>query len=327
MRSAIAKHTRRPAALHLLVVLTMTLVGSRAQAQEAKPASIQSPRHAAIVLAPGVLTTISPERLYGETVSTLDIAELRTADLQHTPNFTPESRTLYEMAAQVKFRRKIWALEFSFKPLRMIYVDVPQPTGRMQRKLIWYLVYNVRNLGEELAPNKKEDGSYEVVKSSEEIRFIPHLTLISHEFDKSYADRIIPAALEPIRRREAPHVRLLTSVEMAETPIPVSAGRDSQPVWGVAMWEDVDPQIDFFSVLVEGLTNALQIADDPKVDRQPGDLPGKGRSFRRKTLQLNFWRPGDTVDETEEEIRFGLPDNQAELYGVEPGVDYTWIYR
>jgi len=197
----------------------------------------------------------------------------------------------------------------------------------MQRKLIWYLVYNVRNLGEELTPTKKEDRSYEITKSSEEIRFIPHLTLVSHELDKSYADRIIPAALEPIRRREVPHVRLLTSVEMAETPIPVSAGRDSRPVWGVAMWEDIDPQIDFFSVMVEGLTNALQITDNPKVERQPGDLPGKGRSFKRKTLQLNFWRPGDTIEETEEEIRFGLPDNQAELYGVEPGVDYTWIYR
>ena len=30
--------------------------------------------------------------------------------------------------------------------------------------------------------------------------------------------------------------------------------------------------------------------------------PGTGRKFTVKTLQLNFWRPGDTVEENEEEI-------------------------
>ncbi len=37
----------------------------------------------------------------------------------------------------------------------------------------------------------------------------------------------------------------------------------------------------------------------------------------RKTLKLNFWRPGDQYFENEEEIRYGIPGR----------VDYEWIYR
>ena len=303
------QHPKQPTCF-LATLATALLVVAAAHAQEGQ-------------LAPGVITTISPERLYGETVSTHDVIELRTPDLKHSPHYTPESHTLYEMAGDTNFRRKIWALEFNFKPLRMLQVDIPQPTGRMQRKLVWYLVYNVRNLGQELVPTEKEDGTFEIRTTAEELRFIPHLVLESHEFGKSYLDRIIPVALGPIQRREAPHVSLLTSVEMAETPIPVSAGRDSRPVWGVAMWEDVDPRIDFLSIYIDGLTNAYQAEDDPQVKHQPG----KGRRIKRKTLQLNFWRPGDTVDESEEEIRFGTPAGREAIYGVKPGVDYTWVYR
>ena len=49
--------------------------------------------------------------------------------------------------------------------------------------------------------------------------------------------------------------------------------------------EDVDPNIDFVSVYIKGLTNAFRLGrstDDPS---------------KLKTLQLNFWRPGDTVAE------------------------------
>ncbi len=311
------QHLKQPTCLAIVAATLLSVAAAHAQEGQLAPGPF----------APGVVTTISPERLYGETVSTHDVVELRTPDLKHSPHYTPESRTLYAMAGGTKFHRKIWALEFNFKPLRMLQVDIPQPTGHMQRKLVWYLVYNVRNLGEELVPAEKEDGTFEVRTTAEELQFIPHLVLESHEFGKVYLDRIIPAALGPIQRREAPHVPLLTSVEMAETPIRVSAGRDSRPVWGVAMWEDVDPRIDFLSIYVDGLTNAYRAEDDPQVKHQRGDPPGKGRRIKRKTLQLNFWRPGDTVDESEEEIRFSTPAGREAIYGVKPGVDYTWVYR
>ena len=99
---------------------------------------------------------------------------------------------------------------------------------------------------------------------------------------------------------------LLNSVEMAEQPIPVSDGRIDRGVWGVATWADIDPRIDFFSVYVGGLTNAYRW-EDPAGAYKPGDPPGKGRQFARKTLQLNFWRPGDEILQDEREIRFGVP--------------------
>ena len=100
--------------------------------------------------------------------------------------------------------------------------------------------------------------------------------------------------MEPIQQRELPRGELLNSVEMAKQDLHVEAGRTQRGVWGVAMWEDVDPQIDFFSVYVGGLTNAYQWTDPPGAFKL-GDRPGKGRKFTRKTLQLNFWRPGDDI--------------------------------
>jgi hypothetical protein len=238
------------------------------------------------------------------------------------------------MADDVKIRRDIWCLEFSFKPLRMIEIDVPQPSGGTERKLVWYLVYRVRNTGRVLQPVAGDDGVYtsELAKNGP-IRFLPQFVLESQDRLASgeptqiaYLDRVIPAAAAAIARRESPGAPLLNSVEMAEQPIPVSGERIGRGVWGVATWTDVDPRIDFFSVYVGGLTNAYRWEDVAGAYRL-GDFPGKGRQFARKTLQLNFWRPGDELLQSERELRYGVPLNQADLYGVPPGVAHRWVYR
>jgi hypothetical protein len=254
--------------------------------------------------------------------------------LEWSPEFMAASRTLYGMADDVKFHRDVWSLEFSFKPLRMMYVDVPQPSGKMQRKLIWYLVYRVRNTGEALTTVEEPDGSRSPkMIQGKPVQFIPQFVLESQDvtasgerIHKAYLDRLIPAAMESIRRRETPGRVLLNSVEMSQKQIPVADARSDGGVWGVAIWEDVDPRLDFFSVYVSGLTNAYQWFNPPGAYKA-GDPPGKGRRFVRKTLQLNFWRPGDEVQEDETEIRFGVPPQKSELYGVPAGVAFQWIYR
>lgn len=285
--------------------------------------------------APGVVTTIEPELNPGETVHTHDLVEVRAnPDADWQPELLTESRTLYHQAKDVKFRNDAWGLEFSFKPLRMIYVDLPQPSGKMERKLIWYLVYSVRNTGAVLTPHQEDDGTYSAIEGEgEPVRFIPSFVLESQDRDasgaplqKAYLDRVIPLADQAIRKREARNRRLLNSAQMADELIPVSDGRADGQVWGVATWEDVDPRIDFFSVYVGGLTNAYRWADPPG-EYEPGEPPGTGRRFARKTLQLNFWRPGDEHLEDEAEVRFGVPRGMSELYGVRPGVAYRWVYR
>jgi hypothetical protein len=286
-------------------------------------------------LAPGVLTTIPPSFASEDTVSTHDVVEIRAnAALQWQPEFLTASKTLYGMADDVKFRRNIWCLEFSFKPLRMIEVDVPRPSGGAERKLVWYLVYRARNTGEVLKPVQGKDGVYTAELNKDgPLHFLPHFVLASQDRLPSgeptaieYLDRVIPAAVAAIAERERLGRPLLNSVQMAEQPIPASDERIDRGVWGVATWTDVEPRIDFFSVFVGGLTNAYRWEDAPGAYR-PGDAPGTGRHFARKTLQLNFWRPGDELFQNERELRYGVPLHQADLYGVPPGVAHRWIYR
>lgn len=293
-------------------------------------------------LAPGVLTLIPSAKEDGETYSgPLPLVEVVTGipDLDWTPNYSPKSRTLQEMAKQVVLRRVIWDLEFAFKPLRMIEVDVPQPTGKMQRKLIWYMVYRVSNRGLALSPSPTEDEYGNKTYGVEKVnfatrRFFPHFVLESKEYKKSYLDRVLPSAQKAIQQREDPGAKLHNSIEMTRVKIPLSDERIERGVWGVVTWEDIDPRLDFFSVYVRGLTNAFEFVDPPGA-YQAGQPPGSGRVFTYKTLQLNFWRPGDTVLEHEREIRFGVPvDTDPNLqthvldaFGLTERLDHLWVYR
>jgi hypothetical protein len=285
--------------------------------------------------APGVMTTIPPDFEPEETVSTHDLVEIRAnADAKWQPELMSESRTLYGMAEGVKFRRDVSCLEFSFKPLRLIHVDVAGPDGKVERKLVWYLVYSVRNTGEVMKPVEGTGGVYATAPGKGgPVRFVPHFVLESHDLtaegqpiDKSYLDQVTPAAMTAIRARETRGQTLLNSAEMAQQVLEPSDGRADNRVWGVATWTDVDPRIDFFSVFVGGLSNAYRW-DDPAGAYKPGDAPATGRTFTRKTLQLNFWRPGDEHLQDEREIRLGVARGKGDLYDVSEGVAYRWVYR
>jgi hypothetical protein len=334
----------------------------------------QQPRRS---FAPGVLTTIPPAPQAEEMFSgprPLTEVPLAIKDLKYEPKLSSSSSTVFERSQSALLRRTIWNLEFSFKPMRMMYIDVPQANARMQRQLVWYMVYRVRNLGNHLKPKglvtpesvaEDKDPNAEVLalldptvpeskelyekfkdytnevevfgQTTDKLRFFPHFVLHSTEYKKEYLDRIIPAAVGPIRNREfpgRPDQKLYNSLEISEVPIAISDERTDNGVWGVVTWTEIDPRIDYFIVYVQGLTNAYQFAD-PEGGYKPGDPPGTGRQIAKKTLQLNFWRPGDTVDPNEEEIRFGCrldpdPEDQLKIlteYGLQKPVDYVWIYR
>ncbi|MAT71809.1 MAG: hypothetical protein CMJ58_20055 [Planctomycetaceae bacterium] len=285
--------------------------------------------------APGVLTVIEPEVAREDAIQLHDMVEIRAnEDLQWEPYSTTVSRTLYEMAKDAPFVQDAWCLQLAMKPLRMIEVDVPQANGQTRRQLVWYLVYRVRNTGAGLSGEVNDAGEYVTAeKGTEPIRFVPEFVLVSQDRDgagqpirKAYLDRVVPAAIPAIARREMRGGELLSSVEMAQQQLAIEAGRSQQGEWGVATWVDVDPEIDFFSVYVAGLSNGYRW-EDPAGAYEAGDPPGKGRTFTRKTLQLNFWRPGDEYQENEREIRLGVPPGKADLYGVGEGVAYRWIYR
>ena len=312
---------------------------ARAQAAPAASAPVPATPVAASAqrpedFAPGILTIISPEMDSEDAISVHEIPEIRADEnLQWEPSSTTKSRTLYEKAKEAVFVNDVWCLELAFKPLRMIEVDVPQPSGRLQRKRIWYMVYRVRNTGAGLTGKVNPDGTFATqAKATDPVRFIPEFALVSQDRSggqrvrKAYLDRIVPAALEPIRQRELSEGELLHSAQLPQQELRVEGGRVQRGVWGVAMWEDVDPRIDFFSVYVRGLTNAYKWTVPPEAYKA-GDPPGTGRKFIYKTLQLNFWRPGDEIDQNEREIIFGVAPGRGDFYDSPEGVAYRWVYR
>ena len=290
--------------------------GQAVGAPVAAAAPAAKPKYRRIVS--GVFKTVPAEIQAEDATSVHNVVELlsNTASVDWKPKLYPNSRTLKQMATGTTFRRTVFGLEFTFKAPRMIWVDVPQPSGKMQRKLVWYLLYKVKNPGGQISTVANPDGTHEVAKVNEPVRFDPQFVLESLEYKKAYLDRLIPVAVEAIRKKEDPARRLLNSVEMSATPIPVSTEREDNSVWGVATWEDVDPRIDFFSIHVQGLSNAYKWVDPPGAYKKGGP-PGQGRVFTKKTLRLNFWRPGDEYVEDQREIRFGIPGK----------VDYEWVYR
>jgi hypothetical protein len=249
-------------------------------------------------LAPGVMRTINPDVQLEETFEWHDAVELLADD----PDLS--------FAKNASFRRDIWHLDFQCKPLRTIYVEVPQPGGLMARKQIRYLIYSVTNNGKALHPVAAEDGTFKTESVDLPVRFIPKFTLECPEYHDAYPDRVIPIAVDAIRQREDPNRQFYNSVEMCRE-IPVG-----KTVWGVATWEDVDPRIVRFSIYVQGLTNAYRWEDTEGVYKKGSPL-GAGRRLLRKTLKLNYWRPGEEPTLQETEIPLGQPD--------EP--DYEWIWR
>ncbi|MGH7226794.1 MAG: hypothetical protein ACRELF_26565 [Gemmataceae bacterium] len=182
---------------------------------------------------------------------------------------------------------KVWVLDFKFKDPRLIKVNVP---GRGQ-KVCWYLWYQVIN------------------KTSQPHTLIPDFELVTTDRNTVHHDQILPKVQDAVQQLEDPtdYLKIKNSVTMAAEPIPPSK-KDAEPiaVTGVAIWDDVDSDANYYSIFVSGLSNGWAVTDDP-------DKPGEKTIVRRKTLQLNFRRLGDRFFQKSEEIRF-----------VQPA---QWIYR
>ena len=181
-----------------------------------------------------------------------------------------------------------WTLNFRFKDPRIITVDVP---GR-GKKIVWYMWYQVVN------------------HTGEPRFFVPDIELKTHDFETVHTDEVMPAVQEAIRKIEDPtgKLNIKNSVTISEEPIPISK-KDAFPkaVTGVAIWTDVydrAPRTNRFSIFVAGLSDGWR-QDPPTKDgvRQP---------IRRKTLQINFKRLGDEIQNDPNAIRW--IDNPAWIY-------------
>jgi hypothetical protein len=175
-----------------------------------------------------------------------------------------------------------WTLNFRFKDPRVITADVP---GRGKR-IVWYLWYQVIN------------------NTGEPRFFVPDFELKTHDYETVHPDEVLPAVQAEIAKIEDPTGRLdiKNSVTISKQPIPVSK-KDAFPraVTGVAIWTDVytrAPKTNRFSIFIAGLSDAWN--------------KDKNGVIRRKTLQLNFQRLGDEIQNDPNAIRW--VDNPSWIY-------------
>jgi len=287
-------------------------------------------------LANGVMTVVPPDQNSVDTalgpfdleliVKHPELAWAAPNFPENKPHFASPSETLLALSRDVIFRHSVWGLEFSFKPVRLIEADVPVADGKLQKKVVWYLIYKVRYTGEDLSPTIAAEvpGTPEKVKF-DSVRFIPRFSLLSKERNLNIDARILPAAMDAIAARERVGKRLYDHIEIGKLDISASSLEEDKSIWGVATWTDVDPRVDFFAIDVRGLTNAYQIRVD-----------SEGRkNYDRKTLRIYHWRPGDALEEAKDRILLGLPafqskervDYYLKQFNLQERLDYQWIYR
>ena len=171
---------------------------------------------------------------------------------------------------------RVWVLDFKFKDPRLITVDIP---GRGQR-VCWYLWYQVTNF------------------TKQPRVFVPDFEFVTRDKNAVHHDQILPKVQEAIARLEDPsdYLKIKNSVTIAVEPIPPSKPNAPRPVTGVAIWDDVDPDANVYSIFVSGLSNGWAVTDPIPPSTKP--------VVRRKTLQLDFKRLGDRYLHRSDEVRF-----------------------
>ena len=278
------------------------------------------------VLAPGVLKQI-PIDLNPRDMFSIPrpLPGLLNAN-EFTPKSISSNETLFGQSRRVMLLRdNVWQYEFAFTGLRQANLKIPTSDGRLINRNVWYMVYRIRDTGKTMTFEQvKLHPEFDHIKNelrrdkpiaADAKKFLPRFSLegwvVSNAANRTknnryakvtYRDEIAPAILAQIQRREDKFQRLLDSHQMSQAKIPTAKNASDPGLWGVAIWTDVDPRIDYVSVYVKGLTNAYRLGsdfDDPT---------------RLKTLQLNFWRPGDQVEEDDDYVDFGIPlvDSPAE---------------
>jgi len=205
--------------------------------------------------------------------------------------------------AEQKRQRGLWVLEVHLKPMRLVWVDSPAADGQSQREQIWYLAYKAINRPLTGLVSDDTDPVNELDPEPQKPLFIPELTLVTYDDPATQVpaqvlrDVVMPSAVTAINRIEAhrpgePILKDTVSV-IQPVPDPVEPGQDGNWIYGVATWRGVDPNTDFFKVVLAGFTNGYEKHSEG----------GKDELYR-KVLVQQFARPGDRFDPNQAEFNF-----------------------
>jgi hypothetical protein len=178
-------------------------------------------------------------------------------------------------------KQGIWVLDFAFKPLRMMPVEVP---GKGRRQ-VHYLAYRIVN------------------RTGAPRDLVPQFIMLT-DTGKRYEESVIPKAVRNIQLREEPEITFLGAVENAGVIPPSTRAGVDDAVYGVAIWDGVDPAADRMNIYVRGLSDGYV--------ETPATGGGKP-TIKYKTLRIDLIRRGDDRDLNEKEIELAEPP-------------YEWVY-
>jgi hypothetical protein len=214
-----------------------------------------------------------------------DPAPMPVLDLASSLHTTPVKRGVRGYNVQMvdasllpRDKAGIWVLDFAFKPVRILTVDLP---GK-GRRYLHYMYYRVVN------------------RTGKPRMFVPQFTLVTDTGQRK-EDTVIPQAVELIKSREDYSIPLLGAVNIMGMIPPSKKDLMDDAVYGVAVWEGVDPAADRFSVYVRGLSDGYQVV------KPPGDAKPV---TRYKTLRIDFIRRGDEHNLNEKEIQLLEPSHE-----------------
>ncbi len=169
----------------------------------------------------------------------------------------------------------IWVLDFAFKPLRIKTIELP---GK-GRRILHYLDYRVVN------------------RTGKPQNFVPQFTLVTDTGQRK-EESVLPQAVTLIQAREDPSIRLLGAVDIMGVIPPSTKEGVDDAVYGVAVWEGVDPKADALHIYVRGLSDGYKLVAPPD---------GGASVARYKTLRIDFLRRGDERNLNEKEIQLNDP--------------------
>ena len=194
-------------------------------------------------------------------------------------------------------QKSLWVLDATFKPMRMIRMDLTNPkTGKKEKTLVWYLVYKCV-----LRPLERPGSSNDLTPQNAEVPplgpslFVPEVVLITNDNGQqtSYPNQIVPEAEVIINKRERRQFKNAVDIIGELPPETAADAKSENAIYGVCVWTGVDPNTDYFTILFYGLSNGYKKVEGPD---------GKEMTLRKVLIQ-QYWRPGDQFGQQEQEFR------------------------
>ena len=264
--------SRRRLGVSVLGLLAWPWGGAMGQAPQPAPAEAEFP-------APPPVPTVT----LGPTLRTHPIRRTNNGFVNLQNNKAQFNERWTDASVLPRDKKGIWVLDFAYRPLRITTIE-----DEKGRRDVHYMYYQVIN------------------KTGAPRMFVPQFTLVT-DTGKRYEDTVLPKAVETIKLREDPTVAKLYGAVDVMGMVPKSEKQGVEDaVFGVAIWDGVDPHADKLTVFVKGLSDGYRM--------DPGANESDKPVTRYKALQIDFIRRGDEHGVHEREITPADPP-------------YDWTYR